>query len=424
MTLGANVRYVFGEMASAKGLLNKRPFSFLNDAGVSASAMLLPSPALAMTFAKAITPFPRTKPFSVSVSTTFSGSILKQLPEFGLKVSKEIAQRKIAYCSWSSGTLPSPFVAAGVPILTQMSKFELGFLSLPEKSARSREPDDDDEEEDEDEDEEYQEIRRKKRQASKAREVFQFGIEASPAGGSLSFNYSRNIFSGKPADEPVRSEWSSEAHYPVPPESEPRSVRLEIATTIGLDLSLGWSISGVRQVGEFTRMGLGVGVEGERGLAMTISWRRLGQKINVPIAVCPFEAVNADVAALVVIFPWVAYCAVEFGFLRPRERKRRRLAIARRRKELKKLIPKKRAESLQTIELMTEQVRRRQSKEEAQGGLVITKAEYGYIPPLNRENKDVNTKAKVIDVTIPVAALVDRSQLVIPRENVKVRLCP
>ncbi|BDD58776.1 hypothetical protein MAP00_004028 [Monascus purpureus] len=413
LTLGANINYALGDVAGRKGLGNKRPFSFLNDTNVSASALLLPAPALAFSFAKAIAPVPKAKPFSVNLSTTFSGSILQRLPEIGLNVSRAVGERKIAFCSWSSGTLLWPSAKPEELIFTQLSKFQLGLLSFPARPTKPTGPIGGEEE-----DEEYREIRRKEREANKAREAFQFQVEASPAGGSLSFNYSRNIFSGKPADELVRSEWSPEGHYGSLLESEPRSVRLEISTTIGLDLALGWSISGIRQVGEFTRMGLDIGVEGMKGLVVSVSWRRLGQRINIPIVVCPVQMVNMDVAAIAVIFPWVAYCAVEFGFIRPRQRRERRQAVAQRRKKLEKLIPQKRAESQQTIELMTEQVRRRQAREEAQGGLVVTRAEYGYIPPTERR-KDASAEAKVVDVTVPVAALVDRSQLIIPRETVK-----
>lgn len=268
------------------------------------------------------------------------------------------------------------------------------------------------------EDDVHREVRLKKRQAKKAGEVVQFEVEASPVGGSFTLNYSRNVFSGRPANDPALSEWNSEGYHPSLPVSEPRSVRLEVTTTVGFDLSLSWNVIGLRQVGEFTRMGLGLSVVGNAGLMMTFSWRRLGQRINIPITLCPTEMVTSNVAALAITVPWLTYSAVEFGLLRPRERRRQRRRIAQRRKELKKSIPKRREESRQTVELMTEQVRRRQSREEAKGGLVINKAEFGYIPT-NEKAKD---NAEVIEVTIPVAALVDHSQLTIPRETVKVSL--
>lgn len=190
-----------------------------------------------------------------------------------------------------------------------------------------------------------------------------------------------------------------------------------------MDLSLAWNISGTRQVGRFTRVGFGVGVQGGRGLVMTASWSRLGQKISLPVAVCPMDVVNADAAALAVILPWAAYCALEFGYIRQRERRQRRRAIARRHKQLKRLIPKKRAESQQAIELMAEHVHRRQAREEKEGGLVITKAEYGHYPSPKRWTTDSGDAAKaleVADVTVPVAALVDHGQLVISKDTVKV----
>ena len=105
----------------------------------------------------------------------------------------------------------------------------------------------------------------------------------------------------------------------------------------------------------------------------------------------------------------------------PRNRKLRRQAVARRHKELNKLVPKKRAESEQAIEMMAEQVQRRQAREESHDGLVITKAEYGYYPSQSKKPKTGFTEPRVIDVTIPVAALVDRGQLVISKKMVKVR---
>lgn len=93
--------------------------------------------------------------------------------------------------------------------------------------------------------------------------------------------------------------------------------------------------------------------------------------------------------------------------------------MSRRHKQLKKQVPRKRAESLQAIELMTYQVRRRQEKEKAHGGLVITKAEYGYIPTESKKSRS-RAESQVIDVTVPVAALVDQGQLVVPKTMAQV----
>ncbi|KAL4888581.1 hypothetical protein BDV59DRAFT_188200 [Aspergillus ambiguus] len=442
MALGAGVTKIFGDVSSKKGIFTWRPFSFLSYTGVSVNAGILPAPSLRANVAKAVTLVPGTKPFSVNLSTTFNRSPNQCPPSIGLQLTKQIGERKHAVCNWSSGTLTwpdalqeffNPLFPTGIDIdsalsaPTEMSQFSFAIMSTPSstKNTASMDDEDDDEEgemdEEEEEDLEYKRVRSQQRAENKAAEAWQVGMAASPQGSALSFMYARNIFSGTAASDPARSEWSAEGHYPLPPANEPRSVRLEVRGTLSLDMSLGWAIEGTRQVGEFTRMGVGVGVEGARGIVMTVSWNRLGQRIRLPIAVCPIDAVNADSAALAILFPWVAYCALEFGFIRPRERKNRRRVVARRQKELKKLVPKKRAESEQAIELMRDQVQRRQAREEKQGGLVIVKAEYVPQPPKKNRKKTSSRMDgyEPADVTIPVAALVDRGQLVIPPNTAK-----
>jgi DnaJ family protein C protein 11 len=441
ISLGAGISQRFGDVASMKGILAKRPFSFLQDSAFALNAALLPTPLLQATIAKAVQPIPGTKPFQVNTSAIITNSLLKTPPILALHVTKEIGERKHAFCSWSSGTVEWPKVlqvlfspianlqldtesAISMYAFSQPSQFQLGFMSVPKQTRNTSVIGNDDDEAKEEEDEEeaeFREIRRKARSEANAAESWQAVVTASPQEAGLSFTYARNIFNGKAASELARSEWSSEGHYSLPPASEPRSVRVEVRSTVNMDLSLAWNISGTRRVGRFSSIGFGVGVQGGLGLAMTASWSRLGQKINLPIAVCPMDVVNADAAALAVIFPWVAYCAVEFGYIRPRERRQRRRVIARRQKQLNRLIPKKKAESQQAIELMAEQVHRRQAREEKQGGLVITKAEYGHYP----SKKGPNDSAKgleIADVTIPVAALVDHGQLVITKDTVKVSI--
>lgn len=425
---------IIGDTTSAKGILSKWPFSFLGNSGVALNAHVLPFPFVHTSLTKAVTPIQGTNPFQVVFTNTFMNWPHLTPPRLGLTTSKQIGQRKHAFMSWSSGTLTWPAALQqklfsfetglnanlAMAALRQPSSLNIGIVSEPSRSQDvvSLEGDGD---EDEEVDEEFQQLREKSRKTTQAAESWQVQIQASPAAGGLTFGYGRNIFSGKPAAEPVRSEWSSEGYHGVPAEPETRSVRLELTTTATIDMSLAYSIEAVRQVGEFTRMGFGVSLDGVNDLALTISWSRLGQKIKIPISLCSQEVVNADIAAAAVVFPWLTYCAVEFGYLRPRERKKRRRLVARKQRQLKKLVPKKRADSAQAIEMMADQVHRRQGKEEAQNGLVITKAEYGYMPSTHKKHKSHDpAEYEVIDVTIPIAALVDRSQLVITRETIKV----
>ncbi|GLA04336.1 DnaJ (Hsp40), sub C, member 11 [Aspergillus niger] len=431
INLGVGVTQVFGGPYSVKGLA-KPPFAFMQNSAMSVTTSVLPHPSLETTWSKSFVPIPGAKPISVQVDVNFDRSLQRAPPRLGLKVTRQIGDRRFLVSSWSSGSLiwPKRFRHSLLPLIeiglnaetamtvpAQSSHFQIGVVSQPKRLISPA--DVDEEVEGDEEDEEFEMVRRQQRKQTGAAEAWQTNVIATPMQTTLSFVYSRNVFSGKTAYERLRSEWSSEGHHSLPEDNEPRSVRVNIETTVGLDLALGWHIEGTRQVGDFTRLGLGVGVRDMQGLVVTMSWSRLGQKIRVPVSVIPFGLVDADVAAMAIICPWLAYCALEFGFIRPRERKRHRRAIARRQKQLRRLVPKKRAESQEAIDIMTEQVQRRQAKEAKQGGLVILRAEYGYYPSKDRES---GREPEVTDVSIPVAALVDHGQLAIPKEMVKVSL--
>ncbi|PYI07979.1 hypothetical protein BO78DRAFT_365905 [Aspergillus sclerotiicarbonarius CBS 121057] len=427
--LGVSATRVFGGAYNAKGMLAKPLFSFLQDSAMVVNASVLPTPSLETRWAKSVVAIPGTKPFRVELAASFDRSLQQVLPSLGLNVSRPIGDRKVMFCDWSSGTLfwPmavrdffQPLIHIGLQpeslfsVPFQRSHFQAGMVSAPNNQLVSL---DGDEDEVEDEEEEFETVRRKQRKQSKAAEFWQAVIAASPVQTSMSFRYSRNVFSGQAADKRVRSEWSSEGHYPLAVDNEPRSVRVNIDTTVGQDMSLGWYIEGTRKVGGFSRMGLGVGVQDVQGLVMTVSWSRLGQSIRVPISLLSFDAVDANLATLAVICPWLAYCALEFGIIRPRDRKKQRRVVARRQKQLRKLVPKKRAESQAAIQLMAEQVQRRQAKEAKQDGLIITRAEYGHYS--SKKDKGGVGEPQITDVSIPVAALVDHGQLSIPKNMVK-----
>ncbi|KAL3445842.1 hypothetical protein BJX65DRAFT_280452 [Aspergillus insuetus] len=432
VSLGASVSRVFHEQTGNKSILNRWPLSFLQNSAATVNATVLPAATIQTSLAKSFALAQGTRPFTVVATAIFSRSIFSALPAIDMQLTRGVGEQKIAFCHWSSGfigwpeiiqTLFAPYFGlAPEDILfegQEVSQFQFGVASRPTVTAAIPSSDDDDDVspgEDPAEDEQGT-FRAKQREKNRAAEAWQVAVSSSPVQTGMILKYSRNIFTGKSATN-VLSRWSSEKHYSVPPENEPRSVRLDIASTISTDLSLSWSIHGSRQVSDLTRMGLGVGLQ-PRGLVMTVSWSRLRQTIKLPIAVCPVDAVNQDSAALAVLLPLLTYCAVEFGFIRPRERRNRRKMIARRQKQLRKLIPQRKAESAQAIELMADQVRRRQEKENARGGLVITKAEYGHYPS-RKWTRDGNAREPdVADVTIPVAALVDHGQLIISKTTAK-----
>lgn len=260
---------------------------------------------------------------------------------------------------------------------------------------------------------------------SDAQVSWEFQVNASPYGGGLSCQYARDIFATGP-EPPLRShiseagelfDRSSRAMTP----KVARGVRLEIDTTVGFDLALGWTVKGTRRVGNFTHVGVGVGVQGSNGLIFSISWSRLGHAINLPVVVCPAEILSRNAVLWALAVPWGTYIAVDFGIVRPRARRKRKEEVASRRKELRRLVERRKAEASQAIRLMKDQVERRQRRERERDGLVILKAEYGssnsgHTGAFASQSRNSRRQGEVADVTIAVAALVDSGQLVIPRQ--------
>ncbi|EDN02600.1 predicted protein [Histoplasma mississippiense (nom. inval.)] len=339
----------------------------------------------------------------------------------------------VVTCDWSSGSLSWPEFLMGMFMdagkrdqyggflrLYSMSGISIGYTSLP-TILLPADPHDDDHETDEGDrdmlfpDHNYNHPKQPQ-QLPKPNETWGFNLGSSPAGVNLTMQYGRTIFARKPA-EPLRSEWSSEGYYPSKSRSGSGAIRLGLRVVIESDLSMGWSLSGSRRVGEFTRMGLTVSTIGGMGLGCSVSWSRLGQTFKIPIALCPVDKITGDLCTLAVIMPAAVYGAVEFGYLRPRARRREKQEIAKMQKRLTKLVAKRKAESVLAVSMMRDQVLRRQDREAERDGLVVVHAEYGCPPTSTLKNKkqqnwttavDECYEEGMIDVTIPVAALVDQ----------------
>ncbi|KAJ5176871.1 uncharacterized protein N7482_002748 [Penicillium canariense] len=427
ISLGATVTPNVRELIGTKGIWNNRLFSTLRDSTVLVEANIFPVPLLKTTVARAFQPIPGIKPFQVTTQTIFQRSLLESPPSFEVHVTKEVAPRKLAFCAWSSGLWYYPdllldhFSSLGMTVEDMyahqgdLSSLQIGLISLPKLPQNVIEINEDDEGS---EDEEMRQSLLKQKQIDRAAEAWQTFVQVSPGGGALGLTYSRNLFSGTPATESLKAEWSDEGYAPFAKMEDARAVRVEVSTTVSPDLSFTWNIKGTRRIGEYTKMSIGMGFT-PQGILMTIGWGRLGQGLNLPVLLCSKDEATHDAAVLANIFTWATYLAIEFGYVRPRDRKRRREAVARRHNQLKRLIPQKRAESEQAVQLMVDQVRRRQAREDEQGGLVIDRAEYGYYPPTDRKPKPGFEESRVTDVFLPVANLVDRGQLVISKNTVK-----
>jgi DnaJ homolog subfamily C member 11 len=250
-------------------------------------------------------------------------------------------------------------------------------------------------------------------------EAWGFELTSSPFGGAMSVSYGRNLFRGH-VRTPLRSEWSHVGYHKNRdlPLSHAQAVRLDLQGYLSLDGTIGWTVQGSRDIGEFSRVGLGVGVEGPRGLVVSITYNRLGQSINLPIVICPLDLVNIDVIAASIAIPWTLYAAFHYGVILPKARRLHSEALKKRRRELEAVVQAQRTESRRNIELMAGRVRRRQAVEMENHGLVVVEARYG---TTGRSRSKANTAASkrdtgtMVDVTIPVAGLVHQSQLIIAR---------
>ncbi|PGH35723.1 hypothetical protein GX50_01436 [[Emmonsia] crescens] len=441
VNLGATFVHTIQNDPPSRGILKGPLLSFLGGAVVNINTFIIPQPIVQTSISKSITPVEGTRPLSLTLKSTFSSSPLQFPPDLTLSISRMIGTGGVVTCNWSSGTLSwpeflkdmlidaskrDPYLEALRPY--SMSGVSIGYTSLPIMQLPTDSNDDDHDHDEDDGDmfsDHANDPSKQLQQLVKPNETWGFSLGSSPTGINLTLQYGRTIFARKPA-EPLRSEWSGEGYYPSKNRSGSGAVRLGLRTVIGHDLSLGWSVSGSRRVGEFTRMGLTISTIGNMGLGCSVSWSRLGQTFKIPIALCPVDQLTGDLCALAVIVPFTVYGAIEFGYLRPRARRRERQESARLRKRLRKRVAKRKAESAQAVSLMRDQVLRRQDREADRDGLVIVHAEYGCPPSASSKKKqngpnvvDGDYEEGMIDVTIPVAALVDQGQLVISPRVIK-----
>ncbi|PGH01122.1 hypothetical protein GX51_05438 [Blastomyces parvus] len=443
VNFGATLTHVINKDPPKRGILKGPLLSFLGGAVVNVTTLIIPQPLVQASITKPVTLVEGTQPFSITVKSSCVSSPLRYPPELNLSITRMIGTGGVVTGNWSSGPLSwpeflqnmfmdvsklDPYAEALRPYAS-MSGVSIGYTSLPRMQLPTDDHDDDHDMEDDDADmfsDHANNSPKQLEQPPKPNEIWGFSLGSSPEGMNLTVRYERTIFARKPA-EPLRSEWSGEGYYPSKSRSGSGAVRLGVRAVIDPSLNLGWSVYGSRRVGEFTRMGLTISTVGNMGLGCSISWSRLGQTFKMPIALCPVDKLTGDLCTLAVIVPFTVYTAIEFGYLRPRARRRENQEIARMRKRLSKRVAKRKAESAQAISMMRDQVLRRQDREADRDGLVIVHAEYGCPPSRSSKKNKQNGHTVVdddyaegmIDVTIPVAALVDQGQLNISPRVIK-----
>ena len=386
--------------------------SFWGGSEVELGAQLLPAPSTRISVSRAFTPVKDTLPIYIRGQTLFNYLPWEVPPAISLTASRQIGLRRTLFCAWSSGSwfwsdYVTTFLAPlqnlqdpGKPVeygAFESSNFSCGmtgFAAPPDEATAGGSVQD-----------------------SKilSKDSWAFELGSNPMGSSLSFTYGRYIFRGR-GPGTLLSKWSAQDYHSekvdIPGTDNVNAVRLEIQTSLNTHGTFTWLVRGNRKIGDFTRAGLSVGLQGPRGIVIGLTWNRLGQNISIPVAVCPVPLIDADIAAALVAIPWLAYSIVHYGLIEPRFRKRRKQALEIRKQRLAREVEDRKVQSLETVALMKASVERRQDREASNGGLVIIEAKYG---PLlrSKRNRHFLERNGHIDVTIPLAAQVQRGQLTI-----------
>ncbi|KAI5799312.1 hypothetical protein DFH27DRAFT_90501 [Peziza echinospora] len=346
------------------------------------------------------------------------------MPSIDATFTRQVSKKGVFIFQVGTGTrwsIPLPFgikwVGAGNRFLPGNASASIGWTS---GKSRNMEEDDDDVEEEEGDENEGAE---KQSQNGNSQKKPPPKKKNKPSRGKTSIGvylHARQISQGlgilKTTVEMGRTFFSKPRRAGQDP-STPRpnshkGIRLGFKTSVGLTpvntFSLG--ITAHRPIGNTSKIGLELmldpssSVSDGGGLVLSFIFRRLGQRISVPVTISSFFSVEdlierglplwattlAATAAL-----WAGW---EYFILRPSEARELRYLRGRRIRANRLTRIKKRSEAEEAVQLMREAVTRKMQREHETGGLVINKARY----------------CGLVDVTVPIASLVEQSKVTIP----------
>jgi len=198
--------------------------------------------------------------------------------------------------------------------------------------------------------------------------------------------------------------------------------RLSRKTTVSVNASLGQgsidvALGANRRISERSGFSCQCVLSSMRGVILKLGLDRLGQEFSVPIILSKELTYRSLCAGTVV--PAVFGAMFKTLWLRPRKAARRRRKLERERQANAEQISKARREAQTDVELMRFAVNRKRQMEESRGGLIIIKAIFGNIPPLNRReaaNADATDDwptemETTVEVTVPLQYLLEDSKL-------------
>ncbi|KAI8986702.1 DnaJ-domain-containing protein [Trametes punicea] len=147
------------------------------------------------------------------------------------------------------------------------------------------------------------------------------------------------------------------------------------------------------------------------GVTLRVDATYFGQTLTLPIVLS--RELDNSLAFWTAVLPSTAFALVYYFRIRPRRRKQRILFLNDARRQLREEKSELLRQWKETVSLLQDTAQRHMRAEEACDGLVVLEARYG---PSEQEE---GTEGLEVDVTVPVQALVNSSQLYIPGKRSK-----
>jgi DnaJ family protein C protein 11 len=164
------------------------------------------------------------------------------------------------------------------------------------------------------------------------------------------------------------------------------------------------ALRALKRAGRFSKFGFEVGVS-PSNLHLSLYWSRPGQRINIPFLLATKSSMSTELVFWATVLPFFGFGVAEIF---SRSRTQRKLKVSRQEKSkanLQEYVARRRAEADELTVVLANGVEPRQRAERQAGGLVILSAKYSVRGATSEE---------VADVTVAVAALVDKGELYIP----------
>lgn len=222
----------------------------------------------------------------------------------------------------------------------------------------------------------------------------------------------------------------------------------DLNVRLGITLSVGggaqFNAGGDRDITANTKLGLGLSISQMGGVSVALRFKRLGQKVTVPVMLSPAPRADLFVAAASV--PLCGLYAFETLYLAPKKRSKLKGRLEQLRSENAELIRERRQAARDGVKVLRSQAKKKAASERSKSGLIVIEAFYGRGDALpatsvsGRDAEDLDRQAwkgeassgpsqsdetqgeasedasttLYCDVRIPLQALVTSSQLVIP----------